>query len=155
MKGSEYWRELESLFPQLGSCAVKYTSDPTSEYNCIAWAAGDTADWWWPFGERSYWPVESSGVASVAEFVIGFSAIGYEPCADGDLQDGYEKVAIYAVGDVVKHMARQLPSGAWTSKLGDEVDIEHERIEGLEGDLYGSVVQFMRRVVSEVQSAEG
>ena len=30
----------------------------------------------------------------------------------------------------VTHAARQLPSGKWTSKLGDADDIEHNTLEG-------------------------
>ena len=56
-----------------------------------------------------------------------------------------EKVAIYAIGGRTKHMARQLPSGAWTSKLGDLEDIEHESLSALEGSDYGNVAMIMAR----------
>lgn len=44
-----------------------------------------------------------------------------------------------------KHAARQLSSGAWTSKLGKDVDIEHDTPDDVAGGLYGEVVQLMRR----------
>jgi hypothetical protein len=45
----------------------------------------------------------------------------------------------------VKHAARQLPTGRWTSKLGKAVDIEHDTPEGVTGPVYGAVVKFLRR----------
>ena len=72
----------------------------------------------------------------------------YEPCDDGALEDGFEKVAIYALSFTVTHMARQLASGRWTSKLGELEDIEHETPAELEGDIYGIVVQYMRRAIN-------
>ncbi len=42
-------------------------------------------------------------------------------------------------------MARQLPNGDWTSKLGAEEDIVHRELRALEGDLYGTVAQVMAR----------
>ena len=42
------------------------------------------------------------------------------------------------------HAARHVPSGRWTSKLGELEDIEHA-LDGLEGTEYCSVVQIMKR----------
>ena len=83
----------------------------------------------------------------VEAFEEAFRTIGYEPCDDGELEDSYEKVAIYSKGGLVKHMARQLPSGWWTSKLGKGDDIEHETPGELEGELYGTIASYMRRSV--------
>ena len=33
--------------------------------------------------------------SDVAAFVAAFSTLGYEPCTDGTLEDGFEKIAIY------------------------------------------------------------
>lgn len=48
------------------------------------------------------------------------------------------------------HAARQLPSGAWTSKLGEWEDIEHDTLEALEGsegrgEAYGRVALILKR----------
>ena len=52
---------------------------------------------------------------------------GYAPIGeDGPLQDGYEKIAIYALDGEPTHAARQLDTGRWTSKLGKHEDIEHD-----------------------------
>lgn len=45
-------------------------------------------------------------------------------------------------------MARQLPTGRWTSKLGGSEDIEHASPTELEGDMYGTVVLYMRKPIS-------
>jgi hypothetical protein len=81
---------------------------------------------------------------SVAEFVRVFETLGYKTCENPEVEPQREKVAIYAKGSVVKHMARQLPSGDWTSKCGKFVDINHD-LSALEGDQYGQVVLIMKR----------
>jgi hypothetical protein len=70
--------------------------------------------------------------------------VGYAPCADGSLEPGYEKAALYATDEGPTHAARQLSNGRWTSKLGPDDDIEHT-LEGLVSPVYGTVVQFHRR----------
>ena len=59
---------------------------------------------------------------------------------------GIEKLVLYADehGEPI-HVARQLPSGAWTSKLGASEDIEHRVLAALEGTLYGKVARLLRR----------
>jgi hypothetical protein len=39
---------LEKLFPALLGSGYQVTSPRDEAYNCIAWAAGDTTDCWWP-----------------------------------------------------------------------------------------------------------
>ena len=131
-------------FPRLADSDVSITSPETGEYNCIAWAAGDVDNWWWPRG-FSYWPLGIPRTNHLDSFISAFTGLRYELCDSGDYQEGIEKIAIYAKGPSVTHMARQLPSGHWTSKLGESVDVEHEKLEALEGSDYGAVVQFMSR----------
>ena len=76
---------------------------------------------------------------------------GFESCDDDALEDGIEKVALFADGGLFTHTARQLRSGRWTSKLGADCDIEHE-LEALVSHRspsalyrYGEIVAFMRR----------
>jgi hypothetical protein len=45
---------------------------------------------------------------------------------------------------VPTHAARLLPSGLWTSKLGEWEDIEHDLL-ALEGDVYGTVALLLKR----------
>lgn len=78
-------------------------------------------------------------------FSLAYQALGYAACADGNLEEDAEKIAIYAGADrVSRHAARQLPDGAWSSKLGALEDIQH-MLEALESQAYGSVILFMRR----------
>jgi len=42
-------------------------------------------------------------------------------------------------------MARQIESGAWTSKLGQDHDIEHETLDTIAGPVYGDAVKIFRR----------
>src|SRR6266496_4231880 len=115
---------LELLFPHLQTSPYSVESEQSVYYNCIAWAAGVTDDWWWP-EEGSHWPIEPKETA-VRSFVLAFAALGYEPCEERALESGYEKVAIYAdAGGIPTHMARQLPTGLWTSKCGKLEDIIH------------------------------
>ncbi|MFN0241483.1 MAG: hypothetical protein ACKVWV_01190 [Planctomycetota bacterium] len=122
------------------------TSPPDPTYNCIAWAAGDMTRFWWPTtSSGAYWPEGIQRTDSVAAFITLYEGLGYVVCRDGVAEEETEKIAIYAdVFRRVKHAARQLPSGRWTSKLGKQIDIEHG-LNGLDGPRYGAIVVFMKR----------
>lgn len=134
------------LFPHLSADGFTETSPATDAYNCIAWAAGQADEWWWPdLDGMSYWPDGVPREETVSAFVRAFGTIGYDPCPDGDREPGSEKIAVYADGHVPTHAARQLPDGTWTSKLGADVDIIHTTPHGVEGGVYGRVCCFLRR----------
>jgi hypothetical protein len=139
---------VEREFPGLSDGqGYRVTSPADPRYNCIAWAAGDTGRWWWPdpYG-GTYWPTGAPQEATVASFVSAFASIGYESCESSEVEQGYEKVALYAdASGTPTHAARQLPSGLWTSKLGGYVDLEHTALAGVENDEYGLVIALMRR----------
>lgn len=138
---------IERTFPNLGSTGYHITSLDTPEYNCIAWAAGVDNQWWWPDSNyESYWHPEAPRIETLEAFTELYGILGYSPCPNSEYEEGYEKVAIYvdAYGKPT-HAARMLPSGKWTSKLGRLEDIEHDVLEGLNGRLYGSVAQVLRR----------
>ncbi len=79
-------------------------------------------------------------------FIQAYSTLKYTPCENSELESGYEKVAIYTnENGVPTHATRQLPDGTWTSKLGKDVDIEHESLQVLEGSAYGKVKLFLKR----------
>lgn len=69
-------------------------------------------------------------------------------CADGSLEVGIEKIAIYADGDEYMHAARQLGNSKWTSKIGCKEDIEHNTLDALAGPAYGQVTVFIKRLRS-------
>jgi hypothetical protein len=133
---------LAHSFPNLETHGYRVASPQAIEYNCIAWAAGDDSRWWWP-DDNAYWPTSDRAVG-VEAFLKAFAALGYTIADSDALEDGYERVALYARDDRVTHAARQLRSGQWTSQLGSDVDIEHT-LPGLEGPLYGRVVLILRR----------
>lgn len=135
---------IKASFPNLQDNEYEVTSPQTPEYNCIAWAAEDTENWWWPSVDDR-WPDGVPRVNTTNNFVLAFQRLGYEVCDNGDPQIEYEKVALYANANGPQHMARQLPSGGWTSKLGSEWDIQHSTTKALESDTYGEVVLFLRR----------
>jgi hypothetical protein len=135
-------------FPNLRGDNHHVTSPQTNHYNCIAWAAGETFRRWWPVVNDWgwYWPPDIPRVDTVDAFVAAFAGLGYAPCDDSVLEAGYEKVALYVdLGGTPTHMARQLESGRWTSKLGRQEDIEHDTLSVLEGPAYGRVALYLRR----------
>jgi hypothetical protein len=142
------------LFPSLSRRNHQVTSDETGDYNCAAWAAGVSDEWWWPIPvtPENYWPPGIERQPSIDSFLAAYRTLGYEQCPDGSVEDGFEKVVFYASREtpsVVKHVALQLPSGRWTSKLGKLEDIEHETEQALEGATheysYHFVAAYMRR----------
>jgi hypothetical protein len=136
--------ELETSFPGLRDSKYVVTSPEDVRYNCIAWAVRDTQRWWWP-DEDSFWPERVAREESIAAFLAAFKESGFLPCEDSRLEEDCEKLAIYtALDDVPTYVARQLPSGHWTSKLGQLHDIQH-RLEDLVGALYGQCQHFLKR----------
>ena len=137
------------VFPNLNDENHRITSERTSRYNCMAWAAESQDRWWWPTTgqtSRSYWPPGVPREVTLAAFVQAFKLLAYEECDDGSLQAGYQKIALFA-GDSGQptHAARQLPDGSWTSKLGQLEDIVHAAVEDVNGPTYGTPVQYLRR----------
>jgi hypothetical protein len=141
---------LKIPLPNLSDLNGKQTSDATEKYNCIAWAYGANNNWFWPDPVRilfgaCYWPPNIPCEKTVEAFIALFRSIGYEQCGDDSLEQGFEKITIYADGKKPTHAARQLPTGKWTSKLGDKIDIEHDSPDCLIGPEYGNPVVIMKR----------
>jgi len=90
-----------------------------------------------------YWPPGVPDNDSVPAFEQAYGMLGFTSPSSRAVEDGVEKVAIYAgpYGKVL-HASRQLKNGRWTSKLGREHDIEHA-LEDLEGGIYGTVVRVL------------
>jgi len=88
-----------------------------------------------------------------AAFREAFANLGYVVCNDDQFEGGYEKVALFALAGEPKHVARQLPNGRWTSKLGPMEDVEHA-LHDLTRMVYGSVVLVMKRPLSAAEKGE-
>jgi hypothetical protein len=122
-RGSPY---LDALIKDLEGWDYDVTSEPTDEYNCIAWAAGDESAWWDPFeDEGRYWPEGAPREQTLTAYVRAFEISGFTVCEDDSLNEGYEKLALYMDDRGNVHAARQLDALYWTSKLGRLHDIRH------------------------------
>jgi hypothetical protein len=136
---------IEQDFPNLVIDGYRITSCPTRNYNCIAWAAGVSDDWWDP-ADGYTWPDGAPREYTKEALIEMYRVIGFEICVGGHLEAGFDKVALYADGDDWTHAARQLDNGKWTSKLGGNVDIEHNSPEGVSATIYGQVLCYMKRI---------
>ena len=134
-------------FPYLNDNNCRVTSNNDPRYNCIAWAYGENSKWFWPM-ERYYWPANITREETAEAFVKLFATAGYKRCDNQLFESGYEKVAIYILNDKPTHAARQLSSGKWTSKLGSDIDIEHDAPEVLNGPIYGNASIFLKREIN-------
>ena len=153
-----YVKRLLCRLPGLEGTSFEVTSTPTAEYNCAIWACKHE----WALGERDvfwshregkgyYWPPEVERGPSVDCYMKAFETESFEACADGSLEAGTEKIAVFGDDDGFTHVARQLEDGTWTSKLGSDCDISHE-LQALVAKRspranyrYGSIAGYMRR----------
>lgn len=156
MVGNNAWisyvkERLEADYPNLPVYGYKITSPDTIDYNCVAWAAEDDETWWWPdVQEQFYWPPDVPREETLEAFQKAYNNIGYEICQDDALETGFQKIAIYVtLSKVPTHVARQLPDGKWTSKLGSLEDIEHNNLQSLAGQPgYGEVACIMKKLIA-------
>ncbi|MHB8772294.1 MAG: DUF7689 domain-containing protein [Syntrophales bacterium] len=136
---------VKQQFPNLDDSNHSETSPRSSRYNCIAWAAGDSSNFWWP--EYGYWPPGAPSDLTLNSFIAAFQTLGYELCDGSEYDPRFEKIAIYTKSGQPTHASRQLAEGRWTSKLGRYVDIEHT-IDALDGPAYGTISAYMKRPIS-------
>ena len=91
-------------------------------------------------------PIRSIRANTLESFVAAFELQGYHVCDNSTHEPEVEKIAIFTrPSGEPTHAARQLGSGKWTSKLGPDEDIEHDRVEAVGGTLYGDVATVMGR----------
>ena len=118
--------DLSLVLPGLAKSDYIVTSEATSAYNCIAWVVGETERWWDPFNPKRYWPPGVPRDDSVEAVAACLATAGFSICEHGRPEPDTEKLALYADDEGFTHVARQLESGRWTSKLGEDVDVEHD-----------------------------
>lgn len=133
-------------FPNSLTTPFQETSKYTTSYNCIAWAYEDPSKWYWPDPKNIYyWPPNVPRKIDIASFIKLFETLGYRICLTGKLEKEYQKIAIFAdKDDVPTHAARQLDNGFWTSKLGQDIDVQHT-IQSIEDGFYGRAVVCMKK----------
>lgn len=125
--------DLEDLYaqlPRLRDSSHRITSEATDEYNCVAWVSREQG-WWEP---GFVWPSdvpEPPPDDDVEAYVELFRRWGFELCASAELESGYLKIAIYTKGSSFEHVAKQLPSGGWSSKAGFLHDFRHDELDAL------------------------
>lgn len=130
--------------------------DPS--YNCIAYAAGDSTDWWQPIippqllvgpnAPLPYWPSGAPRNRTLNAYEKAYSTVGYSRFtkAKVKLPADAEYVALFADASGNVLHAAYLPLGGtkWHSKCGPGPLIEHD-LAKLEGAKYGTVQRFLRR----------
>ncbi|HZK81852.1 MAG TPA: hypothetical protein VFC46_12310 [Humisphaera sp.] len=145
-------QRIDGWFPRLAGFGYDPKSEETAEYNCIAWAVGETHRRW-DAAPGYYWPPGLPRDDQIETLVRVFKSSGYELCDElnsefASLEAGVLKIVLYADGSEWTHAVRQLPTGRWTSKLGDYEDIEHDTLDGFE-EHYGQPRFLMRMRTTE------
>ncbi len=143
--------ELEAFFPHLKNRGYEITSNQGDRPNCIGWVLRSSL-YFDPVGVGGtflggyYWPEGVRRDDTIEAWSELFALHQYQKCDHGDLEPDTEKIAIYAGPDgEAYHVARQLPSGEWTSKLNKLEDIQHRTLDALLGSEYVAVAKFMKR----------
>lgn len=119
-----------------------FTSDPTDDYNCVAWAI-EKEDEWIQFPPYNS---QNSYEDSVQSYIEYFTELGFEITDNTKLEEEFDKIALYT-NDINEftHVARQKPNGMWASKIGNWEDIEHTTLDALAGGSYGNPKVYMCR----------
>jgi hypothetical protein len=89
--------------------------------------------------------------------MLAYESLGYKLCYEDHFEKGLDKIAIYGIenpdGTVTPtHAARLLPSGEWTSKLGNFEDIAHKALDAVDGPVYGRKICCMSRPARQPHS---
>jgi hypothetical protein len=112
------------------------TSPEDANYNCVAWALGDTENWWEP--DEDYFWLEGLDFDDTLQTVQRlFEHFGFEAITHPNWENQLEKIALYSNdGIFCSHIAKQTIDGNWTSKLGVSFDVNHSLTTLKEG-IYG------------------
>ena len=136
--------DVEVDFPRL--VGKEYDlSDEDFNYNCLAFALGDHANWWEPpHGQGQYWPPGFSEDITVktVEKIIRLHGFTVEVAKGTSPQT--EAIAIYAIGNEWQHFAK-FSGGEWKSKLGRGHDVSGVDLNDLCIGEYGEVAMILSR----------
>lgn len=136
-------QDLQKKFPRLKASNCRFISPDDPKYNCIAWAAEEDFIWWEPDAMYScHWPVTVPRVYTIPAYIAALCTKGYVTCNTHKKERGVAKIALYALNNYPTHASRQCSDGWWASKLGIDVDIEHN-FRALDGGEYGKPVQVL------------
>jgi hypothetical protein len=143
--------DLQDVFdrcPRLEAAEHRVTSRPTDGYNCVSWVQRDFVHRWDP---DYHWPGDlpcPEGLPDLDSYLQLFKRWGFELCEHGSLEPGYLKIAIYSTRGYFHHVAKQLRTNVWSSKMGDGHDLWHRDLEALYDSIFwpdATVTHFMRR----------
>lgn len=148
--------DLDSLFndlPCLKDASSRFSPESPVDYiyNCIAWAMGTNVIWVGGNLIPWYWWPKSVPLSEDKQCLVdAFKALGFEECNDDTFEEGYRKVALYAIGVKWTHAARVLDSNLYHSKFGCNCDGFHSSNPLLfDGTCYGRVFKYMKRLLTK------
>ena len=136
--------DLEIDFPALAGKDYDL-SDEDFNYNCLAYALGDSSQWWEPpRGPGQYWPdgFPPDVTVKTVEDIIRLHGFTIE-LEDSENPDT-DAIAIFAIGAEWTHFAK-FSDGAWKSKLGTGHDVSGVSLKDLMIPDYGKVVKVLSR----------
>ncbi|HLX59807.1 MAG TPA: hypothetical protein VKX17_00870 [Planctomycetota bacterium] len=143
----DMWTPPDEDFPALTNERYVKKSEPDDGYNCVAWVLGAKDVWIGPPGYGYNWPIPSPAL-TVENFVAFFEWHGFKRSDVIAFQAGKETIAIYSSGGLFTHVAKLVKNGNWSSKLGEEMDCEHD-LRAVEGPFYGTVYLLMEREIKK------
>jgi hypothetical protein len=136
-------------------------SGSTAEYNCVAWTVDDFQQPWTPMppipGPAGFetvggyfWPEDVPPLMGIETVVQLYENRGFQRCHDATPAEGFDRIAIYGFdGIVCQHVAVQRDGESWSSKMGDNADVEHPDPYAIEAGMIGHVRVLMRRSVGD------
>lgn len=131
-------------FPNSFDFPFEITSPETAQYNCVAWALGDSENWW-EADDDYQWLDNIEYSQSLLAVKSLFENFKFEISDNDSLEKGFEKIALFSDDNLnCTHVAKQLSDELWSSKLGISYDISH-KINALENGIYGQVVLILKR----------
>jgi len=149
-------KELQNCWPNLKkNVNFWYTSFKTfieeteDAYNCFSWAVGIDNLWLDMYYFQRYFKLDPSSLDHSANgYAFFMEMFDFKICTNGNLENGFEKIAIYEQYGEFQHVALQKSNGNWKSKMGQMEDIEHKDLNDISGigqDRYGTPKIYMKR----------
>lgn len=138
-------------FPQLmQDSKFLVTSPATAIYNCIAWAMGLNDRWVDPAinSPGHWWPPIPERDCNPNSLVKAFEYMGFIQCSNGNIETGFDKVALYKREANWTHAARILMDNEYHSKMGGAWNIHHSSGNVFKDSIYGEVYTYMRRPIA-------
>ncbi len=133
-----------SQFPNSYIEPFSITSPETPQYNCVAWALDDS-EHWWEADEDYQWLNNIDFDNTLSTMQAFFKHFDYEPIDKPNMRNGIEKIALFSNDGInCSHVAKQLLSKKWTSKLGVSHDVIHT-LMAMENGIYGDVVMILQK----------